>query len=74
MFYLLTRPDCKWCDKAKELLIEKGEGYQAFSYNEHPMLLKVMVKAGFKTVPQIWKDNDHIGGYAELVEWFEKDA
>ena len=27
---------------------------------------------GFSTVPQIWKDGDHVGGYYELKESFNE--
>lgn len=48
------------------MLDKKGEGYQAFSYDTHPMLAKVMVVAGMKTVPQVWHDKQHIGGADDL--------
>jgi glutaredoxin len=67
MFYILTRPDCPWCDKAKELLNDKGEDHQVFLYTEHPLIVKLMFKAGLKSVPQIWHNGDHIGGYEALA-------
>jgi glutaredoxin len=71
MYYMITKPDCPYCDYAKKLLEEKGEPYEAFLYTEHPMIQKLMFEAVLKTVPQIWYNNKHIGGYGELVEWFE---
>jgi len=70
MYYILTREDCKWCDKAKALLDEKGLGYQALSYQEHPIISKLIKMTNIKTVPQIWLDNEHIGGYSELYNSF----
>lgn len=72
MFSLITKPDCPWCDRAKELLEEKGYTYRTFDYNEPFIVLLLLKKAGLKTVPQIWLNNDHIGGYEDLVEWFEE--
>lgn len=69
---MITKPDCIYCEKAKDLLQEKGVGYLAYLYNEHPLYIPLMIKAGLKTVPQIWIDNQYIGGYTELVEYFNK--
>lgn len=71
-YYLIVGDKCQWCDKAKELLTEKGLGFTAHSYREHEMILPLMVKAGLKTVPQIWvQGGEYIGGYDDLVKYFE---
>jgi len=69
MFWILTRPNCPHCDRAKAMLDKRGKVYQAFSYETHPMLAKVMAAANMKTVPQIWKDKDYIGGADELEKY-----
>lgn len=74
MFHLITKPDCHYCDMAKALLDSHDEVYDTYPYNEHPMLVKLMFQANMKTVPQIWKDGTHIGGYEDLVEWYANDA
>lgn len=71
MWYLITKPDCEWCDKAKEFITERGEGFVAFSYDDHPMILKLMMFAGLKSVPQIWCGTEYVGGYTDLVKWTE---
>ena len=72
MFYIITREDCSWCDKAKEALNNRGEPDEAFLYTEHPMIKKLMGKAGLKTVPQIWHGIVYIGGCADLYEYLEE--
>lgn len=74
MYYMISKPDCPWCDKAKELFEQQGEDVVVYDYQEHPMIVKLMFAANLKTVPQIWYDNEHIDGYAELVEWFNNDT
>lgn len=69
MYYILTRDDCTWCDKAIDLLRERKEFVQVYGYTEHPMIRRIMVKGGMKTVPQIWHDEHYIGGYNELTEY-----
>lgn len=72
MFYIITREDCPWCDRAKEALNNRGEAITAFLYTEHPMLIKLIDKAGLKTVPQIWHDKKYVGGCAELYKYLEE--
>lgn len=74
MFYLITKPDCIWCDRAKELLDSKDECYEAHFFTEHPMIVKLMFEANLKSVPQIWKDSVYIGGYEDLVDWYKDDT
>ena len=76
-FKMLSKDECPWCDKAKSLLEEKGVPYRDFHYKEHPMILLLMHKASMSRVPQIWLDHPngkpfYIGGYEDLVEWFEE--
>ena len=72
MFYIITRDDCPWCDRAKEALNNRGGAITAFLYTEHPMLIKLIDKAGLKTVPQIWHDKKYVGGCAELYKYLEE--
>ena len=68
MYYILTRNECDYCEKAKQLLIENGKAYSQTGILADPIIIKLMIVAKLKTVPQIWCDNEHIGGYAELRE------
>lgn len=69
MFWIITKPNCPHCDRAKDVLTKSGKVYQAFSYDTHPMLAKVMGVAGMKTVPQIWHDKTYIGGADDLEKY-----
>lgn len=71
MFYIISRDDCSWCDKAMAELDNRGEPHQAFLYTDHPMIIKLMVSSKMKTVPQIWHENTYIGGCAELYKYLE---
>jgi glutaredoxin len=75
MFKIISKDDCPWCDKAKNLLEEKGVPFRDFHYKEHPMLVLLMKRASLNTVPQIWVEtpagNTYIGGYADLENWLE---
>lgn len=66
MFIIKTRPNCIWCDKAKNLLTEVGEAYTEQKH-ETDLELAAFRQAGFKTFPQIFRNGVLIGGYSELV-------
>jgi len=60
---------CPYCKKAKALLREKGVDFQDvdITANEEVMRKKVAEIAGGRTtVPQIFINGIHIGGYTDL--------
>ena len=74
MFYMITQNNCPWCEKAEEFICELNEGTESIlSWDANtPLTRRLMLKAGLRTVPQIWKDDEYIGGYQELVAYFEQ--
>ncbi len=68
-----TRDDCVYCSLAKKEL--RNRQYQVDERNINKIwskedLLKVVPDA--KTVPQIFIRNKYIGGYSELMTYFEE--
>lgn len=61
-----TAPNCSFCTKAKQLLFFKGIKYTTVDVRESPEGLQRLRDLGLRTVPQIWIDGKHIGGYTEL--------
>ena len=59
---------CPYCVKAKTLLKDKGVEYQEYRIDLDPTLMEEFVKRsnGRKTVPQIFIDEEHIGGCDDL--------
>ena len=70
MFYVISLDDCTWCDRAEQLLLLSDHDF--LIENVSPFTKRLMLKAGLRTVPQIWKDDEYIGGYQELVDHFEQ--
>jgi len=62
-----SKPACPFCVKAKNLLKSKGIEYEekniADGYKIQDLLALV---PNAKTMPQIWLDDEHLGGYPEL--------
>jgi glutaredoxin 3 len=60
---------CPYCKKAKALLREKGVDFEDIDItaNEDEMREKIgKITGGKTTVPQIFIDGVHIGGYTDL--------
>jgi len=67
MFTLYTKDNCSFCDKAKMLLTMKGIAFETVKLGQditREQLLEKIPTA--RTMPQIMKDNQLIGGFKEL--------
>jgi len=61
------RPDCKFCDLAKNLLNSKGLSYETVQLGEDMSKEYFkMINPGIEKVPAIFIDEKYIGGYTEL--------
>ena len=67
---IITKKNCPWCDKAKDLLKETDIAFFEMDISEHPSLLEVFKHLNLKTVPQIFNRDERIGGYNDLVQYF----
>jgi len=59
---------CPYCDKAKKLLDDKNVPYKEFIVDIDTAKMDEMLSRanGRKTVPQIFINNNHIGGFDDL--------
>ena len=65
---IYTSPLCGFCTVAKNLLIKKGVDFDEYDVVKEPSLKPVMIEraTGSKTVPQIFINQQHIGGWEQL--------
>ena len=65
---IYTSPLCGFCKVAKNLLIKKGVDFDEYDVVKQPSLKPVMIERanGSKTVPQIFINQQHIGGWEQL--------
>ena len=63
-------PMCGYCDAAKRLLIRNNLSYTEIDVSLKEGLREEMIKKanGKRTIPQIFFDDYHVGGYQELRE------
>ena len=60
---------CPYCVAAKNLLKAKGLDYEEVRIDRDPASMQAMLgrSGGRRTVPQIFIDGTHVGGYDDLV-------
>ena len=64
-----SKPNCPQCTSAKQLLKIKGIEYEEKNVADgHKIQDLLALVPNAKTMPQIWLDDKHIGGYKELQE------
>ena len=64
-----SKPMCPYCDQAKNLLSTKGIEYEERNIAQGWKIQDLLEAApNAKPMPQIWLDDEYIGGYRELEE------
>ena len=64
---IYTASLCPYCTMAKRLLDKKGVPYKEIHVDAEPGLREAMMqKTKRRTVPQIYIDDFHVGGFDEL--------
>ena len=71
---MYTGPMCNFCDAAKRLFSRNNLKFNEIDISSKEGLRDEMIKKsnGKRTIPQIFFDDHHVGGYVELRE-LEKD-
>lgn len=65
---MYTKTTCGFCRRAMRILEERDADFEEFPVDRKPELRPQMIDraGGRTTVPQIFIDGDHVGGYDEL--------
>lgn len=64
---IYTKTTCPYCIRAKQLLSSKGVTFHEIPIDEHGIQREEMIaRSGRSTVPQIFINNQHIGGCDDL--------
>ena len=65
---IYTSPLCRFCTIAKNLFIKKGVNFNEYDVLKDPSLKPIMIERanGTKTMPQIFINQQHIGGWEQL--------
>ena len=65
---MYSGPACNFCDAAKRLLARNNVQYKEINIATEDGAIDEMIKKanGKRTIPQIFFDDHHVGGYTEL--------
>jgi glutaredoxin len=70
-----SKDNCTFCDQAKALLEQRNIAYEekkiGHGYTREDLLEAVPTA---RTVPQIFVNNNHVGGFTELKKYIEETA
>ena len=72
-FLIFTKYRCSYCDRAKTLIEQKGYEYESINIEEDNNIDLLLEKNKYaRTMPQIFINDKLIGGYTDLVKYFEE--
>ena len=70
---IYTKDYCPYCRAAKQMLKAHGLEFVEHDVEYDQIKLQEMIHRSRRfTVPQIFFDDEHIGGHSDLVEYFTK--
>lgn len=65
---MYTKAYCPYCDRAKALLKSKNQSYEEVNLEDKPDEFNALKqRTGLMTVPQIFIDDQLVGGYTDLA-------
>jgi len=72
---IYSKANCQYCTTAKTVVTRREWPMEEKSIDEQANLEELTTKLGHapKSVPQIFINGHHIGGYQKLVEWIGKN-
>lgn len=69
MLTIYSKENCPWCVKAKDAMTQCGIEYEEINIEQDKGARDFLMHAVLKTVPQIFYDDEYIGGYEELADY-----
>lgn len=70
---IFTGPGCGYCVAAKQLLVRKGFGFTERDVSDPKVMAEMRARLPrARTIPQIFINGAHIGGFDDLSEHFSQ--
>lgn len=74
-FIVYSVNNCGFCEAAKTLLKSRNLSFQEINItNDDKARIELVQKTGHRTMPQIFIDDEFLGGYQELKEYLAKSS
>lgn len=68
-FIIFSKPDCPWCTRAKELLLQHDSSYVEIDVTNDETSRIFLKESDLKSVPQIYHNGRLVGGYLALENY-----
>ena len=62
------RPACAYCEAAKDICDRAGLEYLYYELDKDYVIEHLFERVAFKTFPQIFVNEEHVGGYTEFTQ------
>ena len=72
MFTVYTQDGCSYCELAKITLTERNIEFEEINIRNNAQALAKLRLKNLRTVPQIWNEEQHVGGYDELRNYLNQ--
>ena len=69
MFKIYGNTGCAYCTAVVEYLEYCEHPFEYINLEESPEDMHFIRDQGFNTVPQVWHNEDHIGGYQDTLRY-----
>ncbi len=75
LYTVYSKRNCSFCDRAIKLLTDYDNKVIVKKIDEETLYFKEMKEKApnMKTMPVIFKDNELIGGYSDLIEFLQNE-
>lgn len=74
MYTIYGQPNCAACETAKEAVTLSSKEYRYIDVNEDWVAQEMFREKGFRSVPQVFLDDQHIGGAKDLIKHLANDV
>ena len=69
---IYSKSNCSYCDMAKSFFDSRGISYEVYSADDQNVFKEMLERnPSARTVPQIFIDDQLIGGYTDLIEKYK---
>lgn len=74
MYEIYGKPSCKFCEMAKQTLDDRFVSYRYIDVSQDEKSLGFLKSNNFRSVPQIYHNGNHIGGFQELQQYLKENT
>lgn len=72
-FTVYIKDGCAYCDLVISILKFDGKAVNVIDTDKDPLALTELESRGLKSLPQVYHNGNHIGGYRDLVSYTETE-